>query len=68
MNRPHSAHEKGELIRVLVKEAAGQKSLEEPNNGWKIDIKPNVQEVRFCNNVSEYELNCTVIKPLLACV
>ena len=68
MNRPHSAHEKGELIRVLVKETVGQKPLEERNNSWKTDIKPNLQEVRFCNNVFEYELNCTVIKPLLACL
>ena len=68
MNRPHSTHEKDELIRVLVKETDGKKPHEEPNNGCKINIKPNLQEVSFCKNVFEYGLNCTVIKPLLACL
>ena len=57
MNRLHSTHEKDELVRVLVKETDGNNPLEEPNNRWKVDIKPNLQEVRFCKNVSEYELN-----------
>jgi hypothetical protein len=66
MNRPRSTHDKDGLIRVTVKETDGIKPLEGPNNGWKINIKPNLQETRFCKNVFEYELNCTVIKPLLA--
>jgi hypothetical protein len=69
MNRPHGTLEKDKLIRVLVKETDGKKPHEEPNNNrWKINIKPNLQEVRFCKNVFEYELNCTVMKPLLACL
>jgi hypothetical protein len=78
MNRPRSTHEKDGLIRLIVKETDGMKPREEPNNRLKINIKLNLQEVRFCKNVFEYELNCTnvfeyelnctVIKPLLACL
>jgi hypothetical protein len=43
MNRPHSTHEENELVRILVKETDGKKPLEEPNNRWKISIKPYLQ-------------------------
>jgi hypothetical protein len=51
MNRLHSTHEKDELVRVLVKETDGNNPLEEPNNMWKVDIKPNLQEIGFRKNV-----------------
>jgi len=68
MNRPRSTHEKDGLNRVIVKETDGMKPREGPKSRWKINIKPNLQEVKFCKNVFQYELDCTVIKPFPACL